>query len=171
MEANSQPTYPPPRISRRSGSRSSRRIVSEVHTAASATPGRSGTAGVVPVLITTSRPRTRRTPPSRVRISTVRGPTKRAVPSSTILFFGIFGLKVQSKSFSSLIPESSRTITPSGLDCMNADTAINGRPLLAATTSELAAATPRSALPAAIVWLTGFEPLISVHLTSRPSAS
>ena len=80
MEANSQPTYPPPRISRRSGSRSSRRIVSEVHTAASATPGRSGTAGVVPVLITTSRPRTRRTPPSRVRISTVRGPTKRAVP-------------------------------------------------------------------------------------------
>jgi hypothetical protein len=60
IEANSQPTYLPPRMSNRDGSRSSFKIVSEVHGLDSVMPGRSGIAGVVPVLITRSVPRSNR---------------------------------------------------------------------------------------------------------------
>ena len=55
-------------------------MVSEFHTSAWAMPGTSGVAGVVPVLITTSRPRRVRVPPLFRTTRTVRSPVNRAVP-------------------------------------------------------------------------------------------
>lgn len=65
---------------RRSGMRSRRMIVSLFRGSTSASPGTEGRWGTVPVLITTSAPRTTRRPPSFRSISTVRSATKRAVP-------------------------------------------------------------------------------------------
>ena len=79
IEANSQPTYPPPRTISRCGNRSNCKIVSDVQTLDSEMPARSGMAGAVPVLITILA-RSNRMGSLRVSTSTVRGAMKRAVP-------------------------------------------------------------------------------------------